>query len=444
VCAAADAVALPKRPRPRMRTLRLVAFALTIASALVAQDPRPEEDETKEKEAPRFAPPDPWIKDEDEAKALERLGYLRVGRMTWGDGHDTPRIQEDLGKLPLIFIETAHFKLCSNLPLLEIPKEKDARKRLVEELERLRAKLPRLRPKSIRELDPWLRAHLFAQRLEELYAEVAGLFGVTDASFPPESETFYFRGDAPARWSAEWMGRGPYLGNKGKFLVLLFTKQSTCGRYVTTFTKAKSDASARWYFEQTDSFLFATALDFGEGAFRTDVALHAHVIHNLVHCFVDSFKGYSYVIPVWWKEGLAHRFRRQLTDEHNNFEAIKDQEKRAFTVYDWDERIRMRAEHGLVRPLAAIFDVEQCTDFDLVDHMACWSRVDFLLKEFPREKFGIFAGQVKGFVDGRGNPPEHARLLERQREALSAAYGLDPDTFEAQWLAWLKKHRRKQ
>ncbi|MCC6784617.1 MAG: hypothetical protein IT457_17360 [Planctomycetes bacterium] len=422
----------------------LLASAAVFVSALGAQvvlEP-PREIEPREKDAPRFAPPDPWLEGQDEAKAFAKLGYERVGRMSFGDGHDTPRIQEDLGKLPLIFIETAHFRLCCNLPAQDLPKEKADRARLQKELERLGAKLPRLRPKALRELDPWLRAHLFAQRLEELYAEVATLLDVRDEQFPPASETFYFRGDAPPRWQDPWLGRGPYLGNKGKFLVLLFAKSSSCGRYLSTFTKAKPDAPSRWYFEGCDSFVFATAVDFGEGAFRTDLAMHAHVTHNLVHCLLDAYKGYSYVVPVWWKEGLAHWFRRRLSDEHNNFEAIKDQEKRAYTVFDWDERVRMRASHGLVRPLREIWESEQCTDFDLVDHMACWSRIEFLLEAFPRARMAEFLGAQKGFVDQRGNPPTRESLLARQRESLQAAFELDPDTLDAQWQAWLKKPKR--
>ncbi len=310
------------------------------------------------------------------------------------------------------------------------------------ELERLAKKLPRLRPKSLRELDPWLRAHLHAQRLEELYAEVRELCGVTDDSFPPEGQTFYFRGDAPPQYRDPWRGRGPHLGNKGKFLVLLLGKQSTCGRYLSTFTGAKPDAPSRWYFEASDSFVFATAIDFGEGAFRSDLALHAHVTHNVVHCLLDAYKGYSYTVPVWWKEGLAHWFRRQLTEEHNNFEAIKAADKRAFTEFDWEEKVRMRAAHGLIRPLREVMVESTCQDFDLVDHMACWSRIEFLRSGFPREKLAQFLDLVKGQVDQRGNAATRDQLLDRQREALQTAFGLDPDALDERWQAWLKKPRR--
>ena len=421
-----------------MRALSSILACLTLLPSAALAQRQPD----KAAEEPETTPPDPWAKDDPQAH--ERLGYLKVGRMVWGDRHDSARIQEDLGELPLIFIETAHFRLCCELPPVGAPRDKEERARLLPELVRLGEKLPRLRPKELKTLDPWLRAHLYAQRLEDLYTEVEELLGVSDADFPPAGQPFYFRGDAPPQYRENWMGRGPYLGNKGKFLVALFTKQSTSGRYVTTFTKAGADAPTRWYFEETDSFLFVTAVDFAEGAFRPDSALHAHVTHNLVHCLLDAYKGYGYVVPVWWKEGLAHWYRRRLTEKFNNFESIKDGEKRAYTVFNWDEIVRQRSKHDLVRPLAETIDDTACTDWDLIDHMACWSRMDFLITEFGRARMARFIGLVKGFVDYRGNPPTPEQLLNRQREALQMAFEVDAAGLDQAWKSWLAQKRRRQ
>lgn len=406
--------------------LRTTAALLALAAVTCAQDEPPEE-----------APTDPYTRGESEA--LEALGYVRLGHNTWGDRHDTRRIEEDLGRVPFAWIETAHFKLGCNLPAQDIPRDKDDRKKLREELERLAEKLPRLKPRSVRELDPWLRAHLFAMRLEEQYAEFLEIAGVTDDVFPPADAPFYPK-DAPAE--QKWMGRGPYLGVKGKFLVLLCEKPSSCGRYLGTYTGAPSEMPSRWYFPETDCFLFASAQGFSDGAFRSDRAMHAHVAFNLTHCFVDAYRGYSYQVQAWWKEGLAHRFRRAVSEEHNNYSAIDDKGKRAYTTFDWDVKVRQRAEHGLVRPLSEILDAMDCVGFDLIDHAACWSRVCWMVDEHEPAKFALFLDSMKGLIDAQGFPPEPDVLARKQREALDAAFGGDPDEIDARWMAWMRKEYR--
>lgn len=383
------------------------------------------------------AGPDPYT--QGDATVLEALGYVRLGHNTWADRHDTRRIEEDLGKLPFCWIETAHFKLGCALPTQAVPRDKDDRKKLKAELDRLAEKLPDLKPRSVRELDPWLRAHLFAMRLEDLYAEVLALTGVDDSAFPgPDAPRF--QKDAPA--GTKWMGRGPYLGLGGKFLVLLTEKPSACGRYIATFTGAKGDLPTRWYFEETDCFLFASAQGFSENAFHADRAMHAHVVFNVAHCLIDAYKGYDYLGPAWWKEGIAHRLRREVSVEHNNYSGIVDKGKRAYTTFDWEAKVRQRAEHDLVRPLTEILDLTDCTTFDLIDHAACWSRVCWMIEQHPPEKFALFLDRMKGYVDSFGRAPPAEQLAARQREALREAFGAGPEELDARWLEWMKKEYR--
>ncbi|MFO1051700.1 MAG: hypothetical protein U1F36_05765 [Planctomycetota bacterium] len=417
----------------RLPLLLVTCGVLTLCGGLVL---------AQEKDEPRRAEPDPWIKDDD--GALARLGYVAVGRIPFGDGHDSVRMQEDLGELPLLFVETAHFRLCCELPAFDMPRDKERRARLLPELEALSRKLPKLDPRKLRSVDPWLRAHLFAQRLEDLYSEFARIAGVEDAAFPPADQTFYFRGDAPPRWRDPWMGRGPFLGQRGKFLVALFRKTSTCGRYLSTFTGAGRDSPTRWYFEKSDAALFATAIDFADGAYRDDEALYAHVIHNVTHCLIDALRGYSYDVPVWWSEGLCHWLRREHCPEHNDFEAIKETDKRAYTVFDWPEKVRQRVGNGLVRPLHDIGDRFRCDDFDLVDHMTCWSRVDFLLSQFPAERFAAFLRGMKGLVDARGAAPSPEQVCAAQRKLIEEVFGCDPDRLDEQWREWVTRNRRRK
>jgi hypothetical protein len=51
-----------------------------------------------------------------EAETLARVGHASFGPFLWGDGHSTAQVEQELGGVPLIWVETAHFKLGSSLP----------------------------------------------------------------------------------------------------------------------------------------------------------------------------------------------------------------------------------------------------------------------------------------------------------------------------------------
>jgi hypothetical protein len=324
---------------------------------------------------------------------------------------------------------------------VDVPRDKEDRKVLRDELEELAERLPNLRPRSVRELDPWLRAHLFAHRLEKLYARFSSIAAVEDGAFPGEDAPF-FRGDAPP--DQKWMGRGPYLGMKGKFLVLLCPTGASCTRYLRTYTEALhgDEMPSRWYFDAADAFLFATAPDYGDGAFQSDRAMHAHVVFNVAHNLIDAFKGYSYEVPAWWKEGLAHVLRREVSTEHNNYSEIDENSQRAYQTYDWDVKVRQRDDNGLIRPLAGILDATRCTDFDLIDHAACWSRISYLLEAHEPAAFATFLDRMKGQVDSQGAAPEPRVLARIQREALQAAFERDPDGLDDAWRTWMRRKYR--
>ena len=94
-----------------------------------------------------------------------------------------PHIDDFLQYVQILWIETPHFRIGINLPAYTVPMDPVIRAKIRDELTRLAEKLPRVNPKA-RRLDPWLRAHLVAHRLEKLYAETQSLFGVKDEDFP--------------------------------------------------------------------------------------------------------------------------------------------------------------------------------------------------------------------------------------------------------------------
>ena len=132
----------------------LCGLLALLAHPAVAQD----KDEEREK--------DPWTK--NVPAAMEAAGILRFGNFAWGDGHGTSAIEETLGDMNLLWAETPHFRIASTLGEYSIPNgDRRQKKKLREELEELALILPNLNPRKIRKLDPWLRLHLWATRLED-------------------------------------------------------------------------------------------------------------------------------------------------------------------------------------------------------------------------------------------------------------------------------------
>src|SRR5262249_8103394 len=70
------------------------------------------------------------------AEALSRAAYVSFGPFLGGDNHSTAQIRHELGGTPLIFVETAHFKLGSSLPEYELTKDAAENAKLRDELER--------------------------------------------------------------------------------------------------------------------------------------------------------------------------------------------------------------------------------------------------------------------------------------------------------------------
>ncbi len=166
---------------------------------------------------------DPYT--DNDPKRMAKAGYVNYGPFEFGslgvDMVPSTSIAETLSYAEIIWMETEHFRFAIELPKWQVPTEAATKKKLRAELTELKKVLPKINPKT-RRLDPWLRAHLTAYRMEKLYDETMALFGVTDASFPQDPKNVIV--DA----KKTYMGYGPYLGMRGKYLVLVVEKGATC------------------------------------------------------------------------------------------------------------------------------------------------------------------------------------------------------------------------
>lgn len=366
---------------------------------------------------------DPYTKGERELRLA--AGIRRYGPLPWADGHGTRDIEEALGRR-VLWVETAHFRIGSTLPWYRIPRDKKQRDRIRAELERLAAVLPEVDPKT-RKLDPWLRLHLYAMRVEDLYRSFEEMLGVTDADFPKA------RGERPG---GRYMGEGPYLGMPAPYTLLLLEKQASLERYAAAWLPpGPSDVSRRHNFGKTGTLFLGVFTELNEGALRDDTALHVHTVFGLVHNLVDGYKFYGHELPVWVTEGLAHWYARRVDPESNNFTKVVEEQKDLRSSWDWAPRVRARVRHRYYPSFAEMLAWRDFQALTFANHMILWSRVDFLMARDPAG-FGRFLGRMKDPIVDSGLP-SWDQVLARQEEALQAGWGAGPEELEEDWRRWV-------
>lgn len=404
---------------PRFAAGAAVAAALLLAGPLAAQ--RTGNDGKAAGDAAYRL--DPYTLGEPEA--LARAGYAALNEFVFADALTTEAIEKTLGDgVPMIWVETEHFKIGSSLPEYAVADQAD-KERLRPELERLRARLPEVPAKAPRKLDPWLRLHLTAQRCEEAYAEYCRIFAFDRARWP----------SGPGQTvDGEYRGEGPYLGMTGKFTVLLFAKESSYGRFRERYLNGGgAAASARHMFTRSGSMLFAAHVQGSN--LDQDAVLHCVLVYNLVFNLVDGTKYFGHAAPIWIATGLGHVLARRIsprlnyfTDERSYTEDEKDQ-------WNWPPRVQARVRNQVWPSAARVFALSGATALEYVEHMMAWSRMDYLLREKP-EGLPAFLEGVKGQIaPGRAPTPEE--IAARHLAAFTGAFGMDEAGFDAAWSAWV-------
>ncbi len=366
---------------------------------------------------------DPYT--EGEAEALAKAGYERIGTFPYLRDVLTDTIGRDLGGVPLLWVETAHFKLGCSLDAIGLPEERDAKKRAQKELADLRKVLPGLKKPKV--LDPWLRMHLYAQRLEALYARFQESFGLEQADF--------LEGGAFAT--------GPHMGMSGKFCVLLVEKESTLARYTQDTFGFSSRSSFRYFDQQSGAMFLGIAAEFLEGSYATDVALHFAVSFLMTQDLQASFRGYTHQGPLWWRLGVARWFARDVSERVLLFTtpsgtALREGEEDR----PWPPRVRARVGHEIYPSLDDMLAWGSYEEMKLPDHMMSWSKVDYLMSLGPKEARKVLvAMQAPVSWDA---PDRDAALAARFAEALPEALGQDHASIDAAWAKWVEKEYPKK
>lgn len=370
--------------------------------------------------------PDPYT--QGDAAALKKAGYASLGPFPFGTGHTSETVAELLGTEPLLWIETAHFRLGCALSALSLKNEEPWRdewvSRLKGELKRLAARLPRVKTDT-KELDPWLRAHLMAQRLEDLYAEALANLGLPENQFPTAADD---PGDAE-----HFRGLGPHFGMPQKFTILLVKKASSHARYTRAFQQREIADPIRYHDGAFGCMYWGASEETADGLFRQDFPLHAHLAFNVAHNLYTCYRGYGHDLPPWFVTGLAHWHARRISPRFPTYDRKDDRDKdQRSAFWEWDKRVPGLLKNGSFEPVEKLLDRTNAGAFGIEQHIQSWALVDFLMAEHKAEAMR-FLHSLKDPFHARRQAPTEVELKVRQTDALRANLGWTAADFEQAW-----------
>lgn len=347
----------------------------------------------------------------------EKLGIQSFGPFPLGDDHGSAAIDAAVGTGRVVWLETEHFRIGCALPALPMPEVSRFRKAIQEECRWLHKRVGAF-PEAPSNLDPWLHAHLFAARLESLYAAIRSRLGVEDAWFA-------------AHPLAGGRGAGANLGCRGKFAVLLFGQEADLGRYLRRYCDDTADQPRVHWFKTIDAQVFATSADAFGGRLRDPALLHAHVIHAVSGMLLDAYVGAPGLVPWWFQNGFGHWYARGAHERSVDVGEMPEDEFANDDSWQWESRVGQRARRDALTPWKTVIGWPDGAACRPIDHALQWSMVDFLFVQGEIET-------IQWLRHLRSNPPRsrHAppALIERWHDAaFQAALGCGLVDAEARW-----------
>jgi len=356
----------------------------------------------------------------EDPERMAAAGIVSHGGFDFGRG-TTETAEELFPEQRIVWIETAHFELGVALPTYRLVKAEKAK--IKAELADLGRSLPAVSTRA-RELDPWLRAHLYAQRLQRLWTRVQELLQVEDADFPD--------GSVPWQIGTPYRGEGPHLGQKGKFEVMLFGDEASHQRFLSHNFGLSTRVTQRWNIP--DENTLTVVIHTGDPRLRSDDALHGHLHHALGINLLDGYEYYGYDTPVWLREGLGHFLERELDPRHNSFSysegAISEKTMRS----GWSSQVRRMIHAGSAPTLAEMVHLRTFAELDLRHHYASWSMTKFLVDEYPAG-YACLNAELHGIKNSKGLN-DGGRMTDRHRRSFARCVGLSYAEFDQAWREW--------
>jgi hypothetical protein len=400
-------------PRPFPPVLRALLVVLALLSV-------PLRASAQKDKAPRNAATNcPWCFGDPEV--MKAAGIVSHGGFEFGS-HDTAWADKFLGGRHIYWIESKHFELGLVLGAHKIGP--DEVKKIRAELTELQLVLPEVDPK-VRVLEPFMRAHLYAQRVEQLYARFQGLMRVTDASFP-NGKTAWVLG-------TPYFGEGPYLGQQGKFELLILPTAADQVSFLQEQFGLSVKRTQRWNVMTRGSLIVVTNVS--ENELTSDDKIHGHIAFNLGINLLDAYKHYSYDTPRWLLEGLGHFLEREINPRFNTFDASEGSTGVAVNAQNWDNEVKQIILSGKAPRLAELSALKSYAEFELRHHYACWSMTKFMIETNP-EGYACLNDKLHGRKRADDGMPDSEDMPGIQRNAIGECFSMSYPQFDDAWRAW--------
>lgn len=404
----------------RVSRLGTLALALLCLPALAPALPQ-------KNKAPRNDPANcPWCHGDPEV--MEAAGIVSHGGFEFAAPPSTTiTVDKHFGGKDIYWIESAHFEL--GLCLGPHKVGPDESKKVRAELTELAKVLPEVDPK-IRVLEPFMRTHLYAYRVEKLWARFLELMQVKESDFP----------DGQSVWllGTPYFGEGPYVGQKGKFELLVLPTASDQVGFLMKQFGLTIKRTQRWNVtdldREKDRGTLIVVTNVSENELYDDQKIHGHVVFNLSINLLDAFKHYTYDTPKWLLEGLAHFTEREINPRFNTYDASEGSIGVKVNKENWDVEVKQLIAAGKAPRVAELTALKTYGEFELRDHYACWSMTKFMVMTNPKG-YACLNAKLHGRkrADGQHDSED---LLGAQREAFGECLGMSYPQFDEAWRAW--------
>jgi hypothetical protein len=391
----------------------LPVLALGLLAALAGPAP------AQKGKGPRNDPANcPWC--HGDPALMAAAGIVSHGGFEFG-ARDTPWVDAFFGGRDVYWIESAHFEIGLCVGVHKI--EPDEAKKVRAELAELAQVLPDVDPKT-RVLEPFMRAHLYALRVEKSWKRFLELMQVEEGDFP----------DGRSVWllGTPYRGEGPYVGQKGKFELLVLPTASDQVRFLVEQFGLTMRRTQRWNVIDRSSLIVVTNL--AENELTSDERIHGHVVFNLAINLLDGYEHYSYDTPRWLLEGLGHFMEREINPRFNTFDASEGSVGVRVNKENWDAEVKQLIASGKAPRVAELTALRTYAEFELRHHYACWSMTKFMVTTDPAGYACLNAA-----LHGRKSPdgmPDSEDLSGVQREAFGDCLGMSYAQFDEAWRTW--------
>jgi len=399
-----------------VRLLPVLCLSLLLVGSADAQGRR-----KKKGDVPRNHPSTcPYTAGDPEL--LAKAGIVSIGGFEFSKT-DTAGDDQYMVGSDIRWVETEHFELGFALGSYKVnQKEKE---KLRGELTELSRHWETVKPK-MKVLDPWTRAYLFALRCEQAWDAFIELIPYEESDFP-DGKTQWMLGQEP------YMGEGPFLGQKGKYEVIVFPSAGSLQTFLKWQFGLLVKKGQRYNVFERDTLIFCAQTE--EGGLKVDSALHGNIVFNLTHNFIHGFQHYSYESPVWIHEGLAHWMERRIDPNYNTFDSAEGAVAEMTRKANWEPPTRKLVQSEKAPRMAQLLSMRDYAELKLEHHFTTWSMVDYLQQEHPGF-IGRLLDAVKGIKNEQGIG-DSGPMLDRHREAFKKELGMNYLQFDKAWREWV-------